>query len=191
MRVIGGLYRNRRLVAPKGGQTRPTSGQLRECLFNICQSHIEGASFLDLFAGSGAMGIEAMSRGASHATFIDANREALACIKKNIEALGLETGTTVLGQDIFRGLRYLSKQGRQFDIIFSDPPYHIEGEFSSHYNDQVLKLIDEQALLSPRGILFLENPAEAQTEHKELNTMILKDSRRLGCAVLQQYVYRI
>jgi 16S rRNA (guanine966-N2)-methyltransferase len=191
MRVIGGTYRNRTLATPKGTQTRPTSGQLRECLFNICQSYIEGARFLDLFAGSGAVGIEALSRGASHATFIDASKEALACIRKNIESFGLEDRSVILGQDFFQGLRYLSKHGRQFDIIFSDPPYSLGGAFSSSYNEKVLKFVNEHALLSSSGILFLENPIEAPLLSTELKAMILKDSRRLGCAILEQYVHII
>lgn len=191
MRVVGGVYRNRTLAAPKGTLTRPTSGQLRECLFNICQGYIEGARFLDLFAGSGAVGIEALSRGASHATFIDTSKEALACMRKNIESFGLKDRTVILGQDILQGLRYLFKQGRQFDIIFSDPPYRHEGEFSSAYNEKVLKFVDEHALLSSSGILFLENPIESPLIYNELKTMILKDSRRLGCAILEQYLHII
>lgn len=189
MRVIGGEFRNRRLSAPKGSQTRPTSGQLRECLFNICQSYVEGASFLDLFAGSGAVGIEALSRGASHATFIDTSREALTCIRKNVEALGLENRSIILGQDIFQALRFLAKQKKQFDIIFSDPPYRHEGEFSSSYNEKVLNFVDEHSLLLPSGILFLENPLEAPTSFDKLKTIILKNSRSLGCSILQQYIY--
>lgn len=184
MRIIGGKFRNRLLASPKGAQTRPTAGQLRESLFNICQSYVDGARFLDLFAGSGAMGMEALSRGASQATFIEKDKLAVACIRKNIEMLQIKEQSAVLAVDILNGLKYLSKQQQEFDIIYSDPPYDRE------YNKQILAFIDEGNLLAPSGILFLEDPIEAPTESENLNRLCLKNSRRLGRAVLQQFVYK-
>ena len=90
LRILGGTFRNRLLKSPKGEQTRPTLAVMRKSVFDILQTQIEGAAFLDLYAGSGAMGLEALSRGASHATFVDANRFALSCIEDNICLLKVE-----------------------------------------------------------------------------------------------------
>ncbi len=115
---------------------------------------------------------------------IDKDREALQCIRKNIEALGLANQSVVLGMDILQGLRLLAKQGKQFGIIFSDPPYREEGSL----NEQILAFVDEHALLAPEGLLFLENPVGTPTAHKELKTVSLKNSRRLGCSLLEQFI---
>ena len=96
LHVIGGSLRNRSLKTPKGDQTRPTTAILRKAVFDIVRPYIEGATFLDLFAGSGAMGIEALSCGASHATFIDQNRSAIQCIRENLQSLKIENKATVI-----------------------------------------------------------------------------------------------
>src|SRR5436305_1632219 len=101
MRIIAGTFKNRRLIAPKGDATRPTTEQLRESLFNICQHYLEGAHFLDLFAGSGAMGLEALSRGASYATFVDNNKESVGYIHANVEALKVGGHSKVICGDVF------------------------------------------------------------------------------------------
>lgn len=187
MRIVGGIHRNKFLATPKGGQTRPTSGQLRECLFNICQNYIEGASFLDLFAGSGAMGIEALSRGASQATFIERDKEASSCIRKNVEALQLTEQAIIFNLDILQGLKYLARREQQFNIIYSDPPYKDIRDPTNTYNEMVLEFIDKHSLLAPDGILFLENPLESPTVCNDLKAIELKSSRRLGRAILEQY----
>lgn len=190
MRIIGGIHRNKFLSSPKVSSTRPTSGQLRECLFNICQHYVEDAKFLDLFSGSGAMGIEALSRGASHATFVEKNKEACVCIRKNLDALHLNDHAVVLGIDIVQALHYLAGHHLQFDIIYSDPPYKIAKEPSNNYNEQVLTFIDENRLLTPSGILFLENPLEAPTSTENLKSLCLKNSRRLGRSILQEFIHK-
>src|SRR5437016_7699125 len=110
MHIIGGRYRNRTIAAPKGLATRPTSGALRESLFNICQHYIEGARFLDLFAGSGAMGLEALSRGAGHAFFIDNSRDAVNCLKGNAKKLLVEEQVTIRYGDVFQILERLASE---------------------------------------------------------------------------------
>src|SRR5262249_40855980 len=111
MRIISGIYKNRILASPKGLTTRPTSEKLRGALFNICQSYVEGAVFLDLFAGSGAMGIEALSRGAASSTFIDDDRESIRCIKANLESFHIQAQAHVLKGDVFESVDKLIKQG--------------------------------------------------------------------------------
>ena len=119
MRVVAGIARGRKLVAPKGDATRPTSDFVREAIFNSLQAHVdlEGATVLDLFAGTGALGIEALSRGAAHATFVEDGRHALAAIRTNLDATGFGDRATVLAADATR------TDLPSVDVAFADPPY--------------------------------------------------------------------
>jgi 16S rRNA (guanine(966)-N(2))-methyltransferase RsmD len=124
MRVIAGEFRSRRLKSIPGIDTRPTPDRLREALFNILAPRIAGATFLDAYAGTGAVGIEALSRGAAHAYFLERGREALDVIRQNLAALGLESrGTVVTGPVLLTISRYPA------DIVFLDPPYAHEREY--------------------------------------------------------------
>lgn len=126
MRVIAGLAKGRKLFAPKGMSVRPTSDMVKESLFNIIRDRIEGATFLDLFAGSGAIGIEALSRGAGAATFIDSDPTSITVINKNLELTGLSPKAKVIRSD---AIDFLSKgqfAGGPFQLIFLDPPYKID-----------------------------------------------------------------
>jgi len=122
MRVVAGTARRRRLVAPPGDATRPTSDRVREATFNSLGSlgAVEGARVLDLFAGSGAMGIEALSRGAAHATFVDDDRRAIDAIRANLATTGFEAAATVVRGD---ALRYVADHPGAFDLVVADPPY--------------------------------------------------------------------
>lgn len=187
MRIIAGLYRNHLLHTPKGLQTRPTASRLREALFNICQHYIEEASFLDVFAGSGAIGFEALSRGARSVTFIDNSREAIRCIQKNAEQLKVTSQCQVLYGDAFQLLKSLQQQRRLFDIIYADPPYQTQDPTSIIYSERLIREVDHLALLSPKGTLFVEEAVEAQPLLKDLRSLHLKNSRRMGTSILQQY----
>ncbi|HWR53234.1 MAG TPA: 16S rRNA (guanine(966)-N(2))-methyltransferase RsmD [Bryobacteraceae bacterium] len=125
MRVIGGEFRSRRLISVPGLDTRPTPDRLRETLFNILSPRIEGATFLDAYAGSGAVGIEALSRGATSATFIERSRGAVDIIRRNLKALGLETRAEVITGKVLTALPRFTP-----DIAFLDPPYELEDEYS-------------------------------------------------------------
>jgi 16S rRNA (guanine966-N2)-methyltransferase len=118
MRIIAGANRGARIFAPKGEDTRPTSDRVREAAFNLI-GPVDGAAALDLFAGSGAMGLEALSRGAESTTFVESDRDACRTIDRNIEKLRL-TGATVLQQDVFQAL---AAGRRTYDLILCDPPY--------------------------------------------------------------------
>jgi 16S rRNA (guanine966-N2)-methyltransferase len=120
MRVIAGTHGGRELIAPKGRVTRPTSDRVREALFSIL-GDVTDLKVLDLFAGSGALGIEALSRGAQSATVVDSGRAAVAAIRRNLEALALEA--EVILQPATRFLQSASRDGRQYDLVFLDPPY--------------------------------------------------------------------
>jgi 16S rRNA (guanine966-N2)-methyltransferase len=122
VRVVAGRFGGRSLIAPQGSSTRPTSDRVREALFSILGlGVVEGARVLDLFAGSGALGIEALSRGALQATFVDSSSAAVAAVRRNIGALGVEA--EVRRQDALAYLRSASRDARLYDLVFLDPPY--------------------------------------------------------------------
>jgi 16S rRNA (guanine966-N2)-methyltransferase len=124
MRVIAGEFRSRKLKSIPGEATRPTPDRLREALFNILQDRIRGATFVDAYAGTGAVGIEALSRGASHAYFLEDNRQALDAIRENVGALALYRRSSVKAGPVLRTLPRV-----QADIVFLDPPYSLDTEY--------------------------------------------------------------
>jgi 16S rRNA (guanine(966)-N(2))-methyltransferase RsmD len=156
MRVIGGTYRSRRLIAPRGLATRPTSDRLRETLFNVLAARIEGAVFADLYAGSGAVGIEAISRGASLVYFVDQAPAAIAAIRSNLAALKISSGFQIVSSSVSAAWRRLSEPGLQqrCAIIFLDPPYAAEDDYA-----RTLASIGQHAdsLLTPDGIVIAEH----------------------------------
>lgn len=123
LRITGGRFRSRLLDTPLGQNTRPTRSLVREAAFNMLQGQFEGGCVLDLFAGSGALGFEALSRGAAHAIFVDQDRRALAAIKANINSLGVQHCTTLIAGDWRQALGRLSQEGQAIDLVFLDPPY--------------------------------------------------------------------
>lgn len=151
MRVITGSARGVRLQAPKGMDTRPTLDQVKEGIFSAIQFEVEGRRVLDLFAGSGQMGIEALSRGAKSAVFVDMWQDACAVVRSNLEKARLTTNAQVLRSDY---LSYLSHCRETFDLIFLDPPY------AEIFLENALKSISEIDILSECGILICERPAE-------------------------------
>ena len=151
MRVITGSARGVRLQAPKGMDTRPTLDQVKEGIFSAIQFEVEGRRVLDLFAGSGQMGIEALSRGAKSAVFVDMRQDACAVVRSNLEKTRLTTNAQVLRSDY---LSYLSHCRETFDLIFLDPPY------AEIFLENALKSISEIDILSECGILICERPAE-------------------------------
>lgn len=188
MFIIAGLYRRQQLKSPKGDQTRPTSSRLREALFNICQHSIEESRFLDIFAGSGAMGFEALSRGAQSATFIETNKHAIQCIESNMEHLKVRAQCQILRGDAFAMLQFLEKKGKQFDVIYADPPYQTLAPGSTHfYSAEIIEWVDRHSLLVPGGMLFIEEDFRFQPQLDQLQTLNLVSDRRMGPAVLQQY----
>ena len=123
MRIISGTSRGRKLVTPKGQSLRPTSDRVKESIFNILREEIEGRMVLDLFAGTGNLGIEALSRGAKKVIFVEKARHALGLIQRNLAQFGLEERSEVLPLDATRAIGILKQRGKTFDLIFMDPPY--------------------------------------------------------------------
>ena len=153
MRVISGTARGRRLKELQGMDTRPTTDKVKESLFNIIQFEIEGRRVLDLFGGTGQLGIEALSRGADHCTFVDMRKEAAALIRENLRLTGLSERSRVVQGD---ALSFLSSCGEKFDVILLDPPYHTE------LLEKSVKRITEFDILREHGIMICESAAERE-----------------------------
>lgn len=180
LRIIGGTHRKREILMPRGDQTRPTSAQLRESFFNICQNWIEGALFLDLFAGSGAMGLEALSRGAKHVTFVEQDRYCVRTIEKNLENMGFKDRARVVQGDLIRVISHLKGP---FDLIFSDPPYDLD--FSGTPCSQwLLEKIDHSDLLVENGKLFIEDSKRFAPETNHLENLEYLGARKFGRSTL-------
>lgn len=152
MRIVAGQYRGRVLKSPGKLRLRPTSDRLRETLFNILGAAVEGSSFLDVYAGTGAVGIEALSRGAREAVFIEKHSAATALIRANLERLGIVAGAEVLAVDALRGLEVLASRHLLADFIFLDPPYNAAGEY-----ERALDFLDGSHLLAPLGRIIVEH----------------------------------
>jgi 16S rRNA (guanine966-N2)-methyltransferase len=156
MRVIAGTYRSRTLKSLKGLPLRPTSDRLRETLFNVLAPNITSSRFVDLFAGTGAIGIEALSRGAAEVVFVENHAPAAALIHRNLESLDIHSGVTVLALDAFRGLEKLASRLKSssvgYDFVFLDPPYAAAKDYS-----RVLEFLGSANLLAPGGIVIAEH----------------------------------
>lgn len=150
MRVIGGIYRHRKLVYPENDPSiRPTKDRIREAFFSIV-GDLSNKLFLDLYAGSGSIGIEAISRGASLSVFVDHSESALRYVKENIKSLGIEESSKVILSSYLGALESLKKQGYQFDVIYIDPPYE-----TGKYED-ILSFIYNNNLLKDDGLIACE-----------------------------------
>ena len=159
MRVIAGSARSIPLMTPDGDCTRPTTDRIKETLFNIIMDDIPGCNFLDLFYGSGQIGIEALSRGAASAAFIEKNKKVAELIGKNLKKTGLEEAATVIRGDVISNIPGL-KAHPPFDIIYMDPPYDLKAE------EQVIESIAEAGILSDGGMIIIE--ADLKRELKSI-----------------------
>lgn len=152
MRVIAGRYRSRRLKGPGKLRVRPTSDRLRETLFNVLGPSVEDSLFVDLYAGTGAVGIEAISRGTRETIFIEANASTARLVKQNLQTLGLISQANVIQADALLGLEKLAARQLMADFIFLDPPYEETGEHL-----RVLEFLDTSHLIAPYGLVIVEH----------------------------------
>lgn len=150
MRVIAGIARSVPLITPKGLETRPTSDQIKETLFNMLQGYIEGSNFLDLYAGSGQIGIEALSRGAEFAAFVEKSDEAVKCIKANVDKTKFNDKSMILKLEVLSGIRALELEKKHFDIVFLDPPYN------QGLEQGILTALVGSAILNDEVIIIVE-----------------------------------
>lgn len=175
MRVIAGKYKGRRLTAPKGAFVRPTSDRVKESFFSIIRDRLIDSRFLDLCAGTGNIGIEALSRGAKKVTFLDKNLNCIRQIEQNLTAIGLEINQPelkLIHADAIQGLNQFQLQSETFELIYLDPPYD-----SNLYN-QCLSYISDNSVLETSGILLIEH-----RKHTQLPSI----SGRLCCYRMKQY----
>jgi 16S rRNA (guanine966-N2)-methyltransferase len=156
VRVIGGQFRSRRLKSPGKLAMRPTSDRLRETLFNVLGPSIEDSLFFDLYAGTGAVGIEAISRGAREAIFVESHRAAAQLIRENVESLKIESRVEVMEAETIRALEKIAQRKLMADFIFLDPPYDAAEE-----RLRVLEFLDESHLVAPSGIVIVEHSVKA------------------------------
>lgn len=151
MRVIAGSLKGRRLRTLEGLKIRPTSDRLRETLFNVVASKTPGSNFLDLCAGSGAIGIEACSRGAAEVVFVESMRRAADLILENLNQCGIKSGVRVVSRDVLAALRFLTEKETQFDLVYFDPPY------GSFLYSSVLSFLAESQLLAADALVIVEH----------------------------------
>lgn len=154
MRVIAGKARRILLDTPAGLATRPTTDRIKETLFNMINYELPGAAFLDLFAGSGAIGIEALSRGCRRAVFVEQDKKALACIWSNLERTKLASSSQVVAADVFPALSGLAARGEAFDIIFMDPPYRMG------LAEKVLRMLADRPVCTQKTLVIFEEALE-------------------------------
>ena len=163
MRVIAGKARRIPLVTPTGKDTRPTTDRIKETLFNIIQNDVPGSRFLDLFSGSSGIGIEALSRGAEQAVFVEFGREALSCIKANLTKTRLSDSAVVLPVEVTYGISKLEKMGQVFDIIYADPPYKKE------FEPKILKLLSDSGIVTSGTLVILESSLDTKPDYVDEN----------------------
>lgn len=172
MRIISGKYRGLRVATLKGDNLRPTSDQLRESLFNVLGPEVEGRRFLDAYAGTGAVGIEALSRGASEVVFVEHFRPAAELIRKNLSGLRIESGFVVMTCAVLAALERLEQEGVRFDFVFLDPPYQ---EIKEYHH--VLRRLARGNLLLPTSVVVAEHSRRCTLEERYLalqRTRLLK-----------------
>ena len=180
MRVIGGAAKGRRLLAPKGEAVRPTADRVKESLFNILPGDFSGMKVLDLFAGTGNLSIEALSRGADHAVLIAASERSVAVIREDLRRLSLAPRAEVWTAPVGRSLRILARRQESFDIIFLDPPY------DQGLANRSVAVIAQGNLLKKSGTIVVEHSAR-ETLQQRYDSLKLHDERRYGDTLLSFY----
>ncbi len=159
MRVIAGEARRLPLVAPDGKDTRPTTDRIKETLFNVIQDDVPGSRFLDLFSGSGGIAIEALSRGAAHATLVEMASEPLKCIEQNLTKTHMKDRATVFSVEMSHAVMKLGQKGVTFDIIYADPPYR------KGYEEKILSVIENSHVTGPGTLVILESAKETPVDY--------------------------
>jgi 16S rRNA (guanine(966)-N(2))-methyltransferase RsmD len=177
MRIVAGKYRSRILKSLKGNALRPTSDRLRETLFNVLGSNVAGSRFLDVFAGTGAVGIEAISRGATQVVFVENHAPAATLIRRNLDSLEIRDGAQILLFDALRGLEKIAARHKPtdspFDFVFVDPPYAEKGQY-----DRVLGFLGSASFLTEGSLVI--------AEHRRTHELPQRIGRLLQTRILRQ-----
>ncbi len=175
MRVLAGALKGQRLVTPKGRTTRPTADQVRIACLDTLMPYLEAGPFLDLFAGAGGVGIEALSRGAPSAVFVEGDRAAVSALKDNVERLGLGDRARIVRRDVMRALAVLSAEGARFAVVFLDPPYD-----GSHVVATIEAMSADGGCLLPGAIVVAQHPTKHPPAVAQPGSLELWKSRRFG-----------
>lgn len=178
MRIVAGKFKSRIINAPLGDNTRPSSDKTRQAIFNVIAPYVYDANVLDIFSGSGALAIEAISRGAKKATLIDNNADAIKCIKNNISTLKINEQCNVIYDDY----KVIENLNESFDIILLDPPYKL------NVIDEIIKIIEDNKLLNENGIIVFESDKEHVINY-EIDGYVIKN-KKYGIAHVT-FLYKI
>ncbi|QJW44378.1 16S rRNA (guanine(966)-N(2))-methyltransferase RsmD [bacterium BFN5] len=182
MRIITGSAKGTKLKAPRGLDTRPTTDRVKESIFNILGNAVYEAMVLDLFAGTGSLGLEALSRGAQRAVFVDQNTSSIHVIKENVDHTKMSDKAEILKSDVLKTIEKFTKTKDLFDIVFCDPPYN------KGYINKVLQLIDQGAIVAEQAILVLEHSRHEQLAN-QWDNLVLKRSERYGETIVSFLIY--
>jgi 16S rRNA (guanine966-N2)-methyltransferase len=183
MRIIAGEAGGRRIKAPRGRATRPMRDFVREAVFSMLGDRIEGSRVLDLFAGSGSLGLEALSRGAEEAVFVDSGREPGRIIKENLDMLGMSDRGRVVRAETLDYLRKARLRERPFNLIFIDPPFRID----LNYRQEILKRLTEGGFLAPSAVVIIEAPLRSSPPGSP-EGLHFRERRKYGEAAVDVYV---
>ncbi|WP_223700343.1 16S rRNA (guanine(966)-N(2))-methyltransferase RsmD [Sutcliffiella deserti] len=184
MRVVSGKLKGRQLKAVPGMNTRPTTDKVKESVFNIIGPYFDGGLALDLFGGSGSLGIEALSRGIDKVIFVDKDGKAIQTIKQNIEAFNLESSVEIYRNDAARALNALQKREVAFDLILLDPPY------KRHQLEDLIHKISDYQLLSKEGLIMAEHSKEVELP-VDLGTFTRTKQEHYGLTVISVYRFAV
>jgi 16S rRNA (guanine966-N2)-methyltransferase len=174
VRVIAGALKGRRLLTPRGATTRPTADQVRIALMDTLTPWLPDARVLDLFAGAGGVGLEALSRGAAHASFVERDARAVAALRSNIAALGVDAQARVLAMEAARALDGLAARGERFEIVFLDPPYE------SDLGPATVERVARHRLAAPGGVVIAQHFTKRAAVLVELDALTPFRARRFG-----------
>lgn len=180
MRVISGKVRGLKLNTPKNEDVRPTTDRVKESLFNMINHYVMESDVLDLFAGTGSLGIECLSRGANKCVFVDVSKESISIAKSNIKKARVENESTILNLDFKDAINKLKIQNNKFDLIFMDPPY-----YKNMFID-ALEKVDEASLLKEDGIIVIEHDSK-DSFPDEIRNLIKTKSKKYGNTTLTFY----
>lgn len=176
---MGGSARGRNLHSPEGLEFRPTTGRVKEFIFNVLQSEVGDANILDLFSGTGSLGIEALSRGARHVTFVEQAPASLRLLRENLSICGFDSRATLLPGDVFEQVQRLGSAGSFFDLILADPP------FKQNYRQNIVSTVSEAGVLGEDGILLIEH--EQHDPDAGGHALVQKRQRRFGSCLVTLY----
>ena len=183
MRVIGGKVKGRKLFSVKGLTTRPTADKIKESIFNILPGDFNGKEVLDLFAGTGNLGIEALSRGALKAVFIESSRHVLPVLEKNLRNCGFTDKSQIIGTTVEKGIKILERRRNRFDFIFLDPPY------GRGILKDTLMRVSRSEILKDTSLVIAEHSSSEMVEG-EIERLILTDQRRYGTTLISFFELR-